>query len=54
MTRFNAVLPDLRDGSSDGAALAARHGYADQSHLIREVREFTGATPTSLAGSGRT
>jgi len=54
VTRFNAVLPDLRDGSIDGAALAARHGYADQSHLIREVREFTGATPASLAGSGRT
>jgi len=54
VTRFNAVLPDLRDSSSDGAALAARHGYADQSHLIREVREFTGATPTSLAGAGRT
>ena len=54
VTRFNAVLPDLRDGTSEGAALAARHGYADQSHLIREVREFTGATPTSLAGSGRT
>ncbi len=54
VTRFNAVLPDLRDGSIDGAALAGRQGYADQSHLIREVREFTGATPASLAGSGRT
>lgn len=54
VTRFNAVLPALRDSSIDGAALAALHGYADQSHLIREVRQFTGATPTSLAGSGRT
>ncbi len=53
ITRFNAVLPDLRGGSSDGASLAARHGYADQSHLIREVHEFTGVTPTSLAASGR-
>lgn len=51
VTRFNTVLPALRDGS-DAADLAARHGYADQSHLIREVREFTGATPTSLAASG--
>ncbi len=48
------MLPDLRDGSIDGAALAAKHGYADQSHLIREVRELTGATPASLAGSGGT
>ncbi len=53
VTRFNAVLPDLRS-SGAGAALAAQYGYADQSHLIREVREFTGATPASLAGSGRT
>lgn len=53
ITRFNAVLPDLRDGTSDGASLAARYGYADQSHLIREVHEFTGVTPTRLAGVGR-
>ncbi|MBA2531003.1 MAG: helix-turn-helix transcriptional regulator [Nocardioidaceae bacterium] len=53
ITRFNAVLPELRGGRDDGASLAAKHGYADQSHLIREVREFTGATPTSLAMSGR-
>ncbi|MDN5765955.1 MAG: AraC family transcriptional regulator [Humibacillus sp.] len=51
ITRFNAVLPDLRDGTIDGASLAARHGYADQSHLIREVHEFTGVTPAKLAGS---
>jgi len=54
ITRFNAALPDLRGGRDGGANLAAKHGYADQSHLIREVREFTGATPTSLPRSGRT
>ncbi|MEO6955932.1 MAG: AraC family transcriptional regulator [Antricoccus sp.] len=54
ITRFNAVLPALRDSSTDGAALAALHGYADQSHLIREVRQFTGTTPTSLARPVRT
>ena len=53
ITRLNAVLPELRGGRDNGASLAAKHGYADQSHLIREVREFTGATPTSLAMSGR-
>ncbi|MBA3529669.1 MAG: helix-turn-helix domain-containing protein, partial [Propionibacteriaceae bacterium] len=53
VTRFNAVLSDLRDGSEDGAALAARYGYSDQSHLIREVREFTGATPTHLGQVGQ-
>ncbi|WNM37714.1 helix-turn-helix domain-containing protein [Micromonospora halotolerans] len=33
------------------AELAVRLGYYDQSHLIREFREFAGATPAALAGS---
>jgi len=28
--------------------LAADGGYADQSHLIREFREFTGGTPADF------
>lgn len=31
------------------AALAAHHGYADQSHLIRDFRQLTGLTPTDYA-----
>ncbi len=31
------------------ADFAARHGYADQSHLIRECVAFTGFTPSQLA-----
>ncbi|MFJ3769188.1 helix-turn-helix domain-containing protein [Streptomyces sp. NPDC090082] len=31
------------------AGVAAESGYADQSHLHREVRSFTGLTPTAVA-----
>jgi AraC-like DNA-binding protein len=36
-------------GHEPGAALAARLGYVDQAHLVREVRRFSGHTPTLLA-----
>ncbi|MEU8375956.1 helix-turn-helix domain-containing protein [Micromonospora sp. NPDC048894] len=41
--------PDPTDG---WAELAVRWGYYDQSHLIREFREFTGATPTAVGRPG--
>lgn len=44
--RFQAVLHYIRQRSfSSLTELAHNHGYADQSHFIREFREFTGATP---------
>ena len=47
--RFHALLraADLA-GRPSWAALAAQHGYADQSHLIREVRDLAGVTPARL------
>jgi AraC-like DNA-binding protein len=32
--------------------LAARYGFADQAHLVREFRELTGLTPSGLARVG--
>ena len=36
------------DGTPDLAALAAEAGFADQSHLGREVRRVTGLPPRRL------
>ncbi len=42
-------LPSVGDPVK-AAFVAADAGYADQSHLHREVRAFTGSTPTAVAG----
>lgn len=48
--RFRHALALLRDPSRDGdlAALAADCGYFDQSHLIRDFRDFADGTPGAL------
>jgi AraC-like DNA-binding protein len=40
----------LVESGHDWARIAAESGYADQSHLVREFRKFTGTTPTALIG----
>ncbi|MGX9963715.1 helix-turn-helix domain-containing protein [Roseomonas sp. F4] len=47
--RFGALIARLPEVPEQGwAGLAAELGYADQSHLIRDVRDFTGLTPAAL------
>jgi AraC-like DNA-binding protein len=49
LVRFDHAAHRLVAG--EGAArVAADAGYADQSHLHRDVMAFTGATPASVAG----
>jgi AraC-like DNA-binding protein len=49
LARFRAALAcAARNGKDDGAGLAAELGYADQSHMIAEFREFSGLTPKPL------
>lgn len=44
--RFHSLVHRLAAGREDSwAQLAADGGYADQSHLIREFRAFSGLTP---------
>ena len=52
--RFHALLrsADLAPRPA-WSALAVQHGYADQSHLIREVQDLAGTTPARLHGERR-
>jgi AraC-like DNA-binding protein len=48
IVRFQNVLRIAgRSLEAGWAELAARCGYADQAHLVREFKSFSGATPTS-------
>lgn len=49
LVRFDHAAHRLAAGE-DAAQVAADGGYADQSHLHRDVRAFTGATPAVVAG----
>src|SRR5207253_2697718 len=47
IVRFQRFLEEARPGASL-AALARRHGYADQAHLTREVHRLAGIPPGRL------
>lgn len=47
LVRFDHLVRRLKSGPpASWAELAAELGFADQAHLTREVRGFTGVTPT--------
>jgi AraC-like DNA-binding protein len=49
LARFRAAVACAgREAQDDAAELAAELGYADQSHMIAEFREFSGLTPKPL------
>ncbi|MBX6355272.1 MAG: helix-turn-helix domain-containing protein [Micromonosporaceae bacterium] len=48
LVRFDHAAHLLAAGHA-AASVAAESGYADQAHLHREVKTFTGLTPTALA-----
>ena len=49
--RFQSVLKRLKDKNFDDLLqLAFEMGYYDQSHLINEIKAFTGQTPSQLRG----
>jgi methylphosphotriester-DNA--protein-cysteine methyltransferase len=52
LIRFNRVVELVQQNDSpDWADLAQCAGFFDQSHLINEVRRFTGKLPTELLRS---
>jgi transcriptional regulator GlxA family with amidase domain len=47
--RFARASALLTSGRRPVGEVAARCGYADQSHLVRECRRLAGCTPSELA-----
>lgn len=50
VTRFQAALTALQHGGMSLAAIAQQTGYADQAHLARDFRRFTGRAPSQQQG----
>jgi AraC-like DNA-binding protein len=50
LIRFDLVWRRVGAAPRQWGQIAAESGYADQAHLVRECRAFTGLTPTELVG----
>lgn len=51
ITRFQKSLWFMQNGNRDYMDIAFGSGYSDQSHFIRECREYSGLTPLELITS---
>lgn len=51
ITRFQRVFRAWRDDPASLARTAALCGYCDQSHLVRDFRDFAGESPAALLGA---
>lgn len=51
IVRFHRVFAAWRDDPRSLARVAAECGYFDQSHLIRDFRDFAGAAPAAFLAS---
>lgn len=51
--RSRAALLDVRTGGAPLAEVALAHGFADQAHMTRSVRAFSGRTPGEWRRSNR-
>lgn len=50
VVRFQKAIWMMQCGSRDYSHIAYANGYADQSHFIREFRQYSGLTPKQLVG----
>jgi len=49
IVRFLSIIQHAKTAARpDWSGLAATHAYSDQSHLVREFKEFSGLTPSAF------